>query len=120
MADIALDVHASDIALSSARFSLVYDADYRAQRLQIALRHVMGEFFRDQSAGTDYLGAILGKSTDLSRRAEYRRRVLQVPGIAEVTRIELTLDASTRKLSGEIECVQSDGEPLEVQFGGRA
>jgi hypothetical protein len=98
---------------------LVYDAEYRAQRLRIALHHGMGEWFRDESAGTDYYGSILGKSTDLTRRAEYRRRILQVPGIAEVTRIELALDGSTRKLSGEIECVQADGTLLEIAFTGR-
>lgn len=114
MADIALN-DAHDIDLTSNRLHLVYDAEYRAQRLRIALRHGQGEWFRDQGAGTDIFGAILGKSTDLSRRAELRRRVLEVPGITEIVTLLSDLDRVTRELTVEITCLQDDGELLEVR-----
>lgn len=118
MADIAID-NDGELVLDGPRLTLVYDDEYIRQRLQIAFRHSQGEFFRDLNAGTDYLGSILGKSTDLSRRAEIRRRCLEVPGVREVSEINLSLDGRTRKLSGTVTVIKDNGAPLEVRFKGR-
>lgn len=119
MADIALnDSH--DIDLTSGLMHLKYDADYQAQRIGIALKHRQTEWFRDQGAGTDYDSAILGKATDLTRRAEFRRRILEVPGISEISVMVINLDRATRRLTAEIEVLRDDGEPVEVRFDGRA
>lgn len=118
MADIALS-STHDIVLTGATLSLVYDSDYRAQRLKIALKHRMGEWFRDETQGTDYDNAIWGKTTELTRRAELRRRCLQIPGISEITSIRTELDRVRRHWSAEIELLQDDGTALEVRFTGR-
>lgn len=118
MSDIALNA-AGDLDLTGNKLHLVYDGDYRAQRMSIALRHRMGEYFRDQSAGTDYDGAIWSKSTELTRRAEVRRRVLQIPGIQEIVTMSTNLDRQTRRWSADIVCVQDDGTVLEQRFTGR-
>lgn len=119
MSDIALNFQ-GDLIISSGKIGLVYDSEYRRQRVAIALKHSMGEWFRDQGAGTDYDGAIRGKSTELSRRAEVRRRVLGVPGIAEITAMDTSMDASARRWSADIQAMEVDGQPLELRFDGTA
>lgn len=119
MSDIALNAN-GDVDLTSNELHLKYDGDYQAQRLTVALKHRMGEWFRDQSAGTDYDGAIWGKTTELARRAEVRRRVLGIPGIVEIASMATDLDRQTRAWSADIVCVRDSGEPLEVRFTGRA
>lgn len=119
MADIALSSSTHDIVLTNTTLGLVYDADYRAQRIKIALKHRMGEWWKDESQGTD-LDEIFGKTTELTRRAELRRRCLQVPGIAEITSIRTELDRVRRHWTAEIELLQDNGEPLDLVFTGRA
>lgn len=118
MADIAVDDD-GELIMDGPRLTMVYDDAYIAQRLRIAFRHSQGEYFRDLNSGTDYLGSILGKSTELSRRAEIRRRCLEVPGVREVTEMNLQLDGRTRILSGTVTVIKDDGAPLEVRFKGR-
>lgn len=115
MADLALDDD-GDLALSNGDLGIVYDSDAERQKIQITLRHVMGEWFRDQAAGTDWLGSILGKVSPLTQRAEFRRRILSVPGIREIAGMDLTVDGKTRNLSGTIEVIRDDGTELEVRF----
>jgi hypothetical protein len=114
MADFALDEN-GDLKIEGADVPIVYDDEAQGQKIRIALKHVQGEWFRDQNAGTDWLGSILGKVSALTQRAEFRRRILGVPGIREVAGMSLTVD-STRHLTGSIEVLRDDGLPLEVRF----
>jgi hypothetical protein len=113
-ADFKLDEF-GDLAVENNDFVIITGADAVRQRLQIALRHVSGEWFQDRDAGTDYHGVIFGKSRDLARRAEFRRRILQIPEIREIVTLELQLDPVTRALSGEIEVILSSGESLGIE-----
>lgn len=113
-ADFKLDEF-GDLAVENNDFVLVTGSDAVRQRMQIALRHVNGECFLDRDAGTQYYEKILGKSSDLARRAEFRRRLLQIPEIREITLLDLQVDPLTRALSGEIAVIQTSGETLEVE-----
>ncbi len=116
MSDIEINVAlARDIVFRAGRLTIVRGSEARAQRVHIALLHFMGEWFMDQNAGTNYLGAILGKGADLARRAEFRRRLLEIPGITAIESMNLTLDPSTRRLSGVIEVTDSLGNRIATQ-----
>lgn len=115
-ADIALDPLTGDLRLSGDALSLVVDADYVAQVLVIRLKHFRNEWFRDQNAGTDWYGRVLGKSSDLSRRAELRARILSTPYVRALTRLDMSLDPRTRTLTVDFEVQLDDGEPLEASF----
>jgi hypothetical protein len=45
--------------------------------------------------------------------------VLQVPGIAEIKTLDLSLDGSTRKLTGYIAVYTDAGNLIEARFRGR-
>lgn len=115
MSDLEIDRTDRDLVFREGRLTVVKSRDARAQRIFIALAHFKGEWFLDQNAGTDMFGRILGRVSDLSRRAEYRRRLLGVPGVVEVTSIALRLDPRTRNLTGTIECIDKDGETHTAQ-----
>jgi hypothetical protein len=118
MSDFRLDPLTHDLAFTAGALTVLRGAEARAQRIDIALRHVRGEWFLDQNAGTDWFGKVLGKSRDLSRRAEIRRRVLGVPGVREIQRIELRVDPKTRALGGFVEALDMTGAVLEVPVEG--
>jgi hypothetical protein len=115
MADFALGSN-HKLVHNVTRFALVTGVHATAQRLKIALLHFKGEWFRDESAGTDYRGAIVGKNTDLARRAEIRRRCLSVPGIRSVQSMTFKLDSKTRKLSVRIFAVADSGDVIDVSL----
>ena len=110
--------NAWDLVFTSGRLEVIRGPDARAQRIRIALKHFMGEWFRDQNAGTDFFDKILGKSTELTRRAEIRRRILEIPGIAEVTSIALRVNPTTRALTGTVQVLDGSGEVVETSLGG--
>ena len=116
MSDLALDdLH--DLSISGdGAFTLVHDAQYVRQALEIRLKHFRGEWFRDANTGTDWWEQILGKATDLSRRAELRRRILATPLVQALTRLDLTYDHARRITSVEFEVQLETGEPLEARF----
>ena len=115
MSDIAL-TQDGDLRLDTGRLSLVYDETYVAQSLEIRLKHFQGEWFRDQSAGTDWYGQILGNATDLSRRAELRRRILGSPRVVGLTRLQLEHEPVRRAMTIEFEAQLDTGLPVESRF----
>jgi hypothetical protein len=117
MASFKLDTATGDLDLTNGKATLLYDDDSLRQRLDCRLRLVTGEWFRDQNSGTDYFGEILGKTTELQRRAEFRRRILSTEGVDSILELSLEHDGVTRTMSGEIIVITDDGYPLDIQFG---
>lgn len=119
MSDFRIDPTAkNDLVFTGGRLEIVTGPAARAQRIGIALRHVRGEWFLDENAGTDYFGRILGKSNDLSRRAEIRRRILEIPGVREIQAMSLRLDPRTRRLSGQVDVLDGSGVTISVPIEG--
>lgn len=117
MASFKLDTATGDLDLTNGQSSLIYDDESLRQRLDCRLRLVRGEWFQDLNEGTDYFGEVLGKTTELQRRAEFRRRILGTSGVDSIAQILLEHDGATRTVSGEIVVIKDDGYPLDVQFG---
>jgi hypothetical protein len=114
MSDFKIAGPTRDLVLERGRLVMVRGADARRQRIDVAMHHIQGEWDYDQNAGTDYFGKILGKSRDLTRRAEIRRRILSVPGVVSVQSMKLTVDDRTRKMSGVVQALDITGVPLDV------
>jgi hypothetical protein len=113
LADIALGPDGK-LLIQNGRFVIITDHEARKQILSIALQHFMGEWYRDENAGTDYRGSIVGKATEMSQRAELRRRCLSVPGIASVQSMRFKKDRMTRALDVQIDTVATDGTVISV------
>lgn len=119
MSDFLIDpLNHRDLVFVDGRLTMITGADARRQRADIALRHFYGEWFLDQNQGTDHFGRVLGKSSDLSRRAELRRRLLGVPGIVEVQSMTLVVDPKTRALSGTVQVLDVSAAVLDIDLAG--
>jgi hypothetical protein len=113
-ADLKLDTATGDFSFANGDIELVYDDAELRQRLKLRLEDNVGDWFRDLSAGTDWFGSILGKRSNLTRRAELSQRVLGTDGVASIQRLDLTL--SGRALTVEIEAIREEGGTIAVQF----
>ncbi len=117
MASFKLDTATGDLDLTNGKATLLYDDESLRQRIDCRLRLVTGEWFRDLTSGTDYFGEILGKTTELQRRAEFRRRILSTEGVGSIVQLSFENDGATRTMSGEIIVLKDDGYPLDIVFG---
>lgn len=119
MSDFLIDpLNHRDLVFTDGKLTVIRGADARKQRCDICLRHFFGEWFLDANQGTDHFGKILGKSSDLSRRAEIRRRLLEVPGIVEVQSMVLQVDPRTRALSGTVEVLDVTAQVIDLDLAG--
>lgn len=61
---------------------------------------VAGNWFANLEAGVDYFGYVFGREYNESKaRSEFRDACLRVPGVSEVTKMELSLNTTTRLLT---------------------
>lgn len=118
--DYALD-HNGDLALEvradgSKDFYLVRGADAIAQRLFIRFRFWQGEWFLDEREGMPYLSHVLGKNREPKiLRALFRKVIVTVPGIRDVTDLNVSLDRRTRTLTvGEFRARLADGSQIDL------
>lgn len=116
MASFALNAATGDLDFTGNRLQIVYDDDAIIQQIRTRLRLSLGEWFRDLSAGTDWIGSILGKHDDVTRRAELRSRIQGTPGVETVVRLEMSFDARTRKLSAAALVRLTSGRLEDVRF----
>lgn len=112
-ADLKLTT-SGDLSIAAGDIEMVYDDDTIRQRLKLRLQDNLGDWFRDELYGTDWFGSILGKRSELTRRAEIRRVVLGTEGVAAIKRLEFTL--SGRDLSVVLDVVRDEGGTIAVRF----
>lgn len=113
-ADLKIDTATGDLSFANGDIELVYDDDTIRQRLKLRFEDVRGDWFRDLEYGTDWFGSILGKRSDLTRRAEIRRVALGTTGVAAIRNLDITY--SGRHMTVDIEVVRDEGGTLAVRF----
>lgn len=116
MSDFLLDAATGDIAISASPsgkdYPIVRGADAVAQRIQIALRHFRGEWFRRVDYGVPYYedGSILGAKPNLAIiNSIIKNQILAVPGVLSLTRYAADFDGATRKLSISFSVIADNG-----------
>lgn len=73
--------------------------DFLEQRINTALRLLLGEWFLDTSKGVPYQQKILVKNPNLSHiRSALRAKILEVEGVLGIQSLDLNLDRVRRKL----------------------
>lgn len=65
-----------------------------AQAVMTRLRLATGEWFLDLTEGTPYQGQILGHNTALTRDLAVRQRILDTPGVSQISEYISFVDAS--------------------------
>lgn len=114
MADLALDTVDFDVLIENDQMEIVDGDDAIVQHLRVRLQFFFSEWFLDTRLGVPYLERILIKNPDLVVvRNIIREVVLETPGIDNLSRFDLDVDASIRKLTVSFTAVKDDGETLD-------
>lgn len=99
--DIQLDPTTHDLTIASSGDLLMVDEARRvAQQIKVTLLAFLGEWFLDTDFGVPYLEDILVKNPKWATvNAVLRARIVDVPGVTRVRRLDLEMNRAQRALS---------------------
>ena len=87
-----------DIKTSGEQF--LTGAEEVAQTIKTRLMLFLGEYFRDNTEGSDWFGKILGKGQGLdTAEAEIKKRIVQTQNVLSITGFQTDFDTSTRRMT---------------------
>ena len=106
-----------DLRLSGGNLVWLTDLSAEvAQRLTVRLNFFKGEWWYDQNQGTPYYQQILVKDPDISvLRAVFSRIVLDTPGVATITRLDVAEPDANREVAVTFEARLTDGTRFRSQ-----
>lgn len=113
MRELALDGEGDLQVDSQGRLVVVDGAAAVAQRIQVRLRTLRGEWVFDQTLGTPLFGAIVGGRPNLEVvRTILSQRIAQTEGVERIIRLDLSFSRSTRALTvtGAVQAERTEGE----------
>lgn len=85
-----------EIVTSGEQF--LYDQKAISKGVIRRIKTLYGEYFLDRTDGTRMLNGVLGKTSEVEREQELRRRILTADGVLAITQMNLTQDIK-RKVS---------------------
>jgi len=89
-----------DLDITDGELTFVRGAEAITQDIQMRLRTWLGETPYDQAAGVPYLQVIFQRGVELDAiQFILENRILDTPGVEQVTNLDLDLDARTRVLT---------------------
>lgn len=89
-----------DLDITDGELTFVRGAEAITQDIQMRLRTWLGETPYDQAAGVPYLQVIFQRGVELDAiQFILENRILDTPGVEQVTSLDLDLDARTRVLT---------------------
>lgn len=99
--DIALNIDTHDLRIAPNGDIMLQDgADRVAQQVKVTLLTFLGEWFLDTTFGIPYLEDIYVKNPRWGPiNTILRQRILAVPGVLRVTRLDLEFDRKARELT---------------------
>ncbi len=86
--------------------------DYVIAHIAECLSMFAGEWYLDTREGIPYFKIVSTRPDMPLLRSLFQRGVAAVPGVGDVTRIDLAFDGQTRTLTVVVSCVLTDGEVL--------
>ncbi|AUR81928.1 hypothetical protein NVP1016O_48 [Vibrio phage 1.016.O._10N.286.46.A11] len=76
----------------------LYDQTAISKSVVRRVKTFYGEYFLDRTDGTRMLNGVLGKTSEVEREQELRRRILTTDGVLAITQMSITQDIK-RKVS---------------------
>jgi len=102
-----------NLVISGGTFAVVDEDDETAQHLEIAMKHLVGEWFLNPRDGLRLFERILNKSYREPQAArEIRRVVTQLHGINRVSHLKLTRDRASRVLNVVLKVITDNAQTL--------
>lgn len=89
--------------------------DYVVAAIKERVSMFAGEWYLDTREGIPYFRVVSERPDLRLLKSLYRRAVLAVPGVADITLCELSFDGPRRELTVLIDCTLTDGEVITNQ-----
>lgn len=122
MADFALNWDTWDAYVSGGKIAEVTDGvEEMKQRIAIALKTLLGEWFLDTSRGLPYLTEILKKNPKLNQiTSRVRAYLMTIEGVTGVRSVKVDPPTSERDLNINVDCETVEGitGPFNVTVTG--
>lgn len=113
--DFALDAD-GDLDISTGDFTLTRGVEAIRQAIQIKLQFFQGEWFLDLTAGVPFYQSVLVKNPSPGvLQSVFRKAILEVPGVLEVTTLSITTNRATRGLTVTFTATTDVGELSDTQ-----
>ena len=91
---------AGDMLFGGDQAAFLRDTPEAVAQVVVSRLHLWsGEWFLDLNEGTPYTTEVLGKRTEATRDPVLRSRILDTPGVIEITAYDSVLNRQTRGLS---------------------
>jgi hypothetical protein len=89
-----------DWEIINGKTTILYDADALVQILENKLRTWLGEWFKDETVGVDYLG-LFNQKTFLDQRfaLAIRNVLIADPRVSAIESLDVSFDRATRTIS---------------------
>lgn len=108
--DLRLDAAHDIVIAKNGDLELVDGAARVAQQIKVTLLAFLGEWFLDTSFGVPYLEQILVKNPRMGTvNALLRARIVDVPNVLRVRRLDLQFNRAARRLSVVFEAETTEG-----------
>ncbi len=110
--NIAIDANTGDFTVAAGQLVMVSDGESIAQAIGSALQVFKGEYYLDEEEGMPYFQDILGvKNPDPNvLESIFRGAIAAVPGVLQITALDLEMDKALRSLSVEWRVSSEFGE----------
>lgn len=106
-----------DIVTSGQEFATGKEAT--RQSIIRRLRLFLGEFFLDATDGTDWFGAVLGKTRQDVAEATLKRRIITTPGVVGISEFSLTIEPIERRISVQASVIDVNNEQIQFTLDER-
>jgi hypothetical protein len=98
--DLRLDASTHDLSIVGGDLQLVDESLRVAQQIEVTLLFFLGEWFLNTDFGVPYFDVVYIKAPNWAAiNAVLRARIIDVPGVTRVTRLDLLFDQARRALS---------------------
>ena len=92
----------------------LYDQAAISKGVLRRIKTFFGEYFLDRTDGTKMINGVLGKTSEVEREQELRRRILTADGVLAITQMSITQDVK-RKVSVSVTIATPFGQDEIVE-----
>ncbi len=110
----SLKISGTSLAKSNGSLVIVTGTEEIAQKVQVSLQLVFGEWFLNTAEGIPYFEQIFVKNPSPGKITSiFRRAILAVPGMASIQSLTVDFDRTTRTVAVRFFGTTVSGEPID-------
>ena len=110
---LAIDDTDRDLTIQGGKFVRTNGSDEVRQRMGIALRHDLAEYYLTQLRGVPWDTILGGKTSQVDAGAIIRREILRVPGVLRINEFLLSFAGRQMTIAANVRVQRGPGDPAD-------